>query len=354
MNNADDNKNTGLPKVANESREKRTVMIVLCLVGAIFIASYWHSKKTVKNAPPLQETYTVVASANSDLKPQSTIKEEDKSKAIKPEIIQQQLALIQAKQKELQQRLIAPLMLVNGNAPAKDATGASPAMQASRDQNSQFLNQVSNQKNETVTATKIGPLNEIIAEGNLIHAILEPAINSDLPGSLRAIVNEVVYSEDGSQILIPSGSRLIGQYKSGISQGQSRIFIVWTRLITPDGISVQLGSEGVDSLGEAGMNADEIDRHFWERFGTASLLSLIGAGTANVGVHNDTPENSAASYRSAVANSFSESASQSLQQDNMVAPTLIEHQGKPIIVFVAHDLDFHQIIKNKTSNRNIF
>ena len=203
-------------------------------------------------------------------------------------------------------------------------------------------------------ASTIGPLNEMIAEGSLIHATLESAANSDLPGYLRATVAEPSYSEDGTQILIPRGSRLIGQYKSGMLQGQSRIFVVWTRLITPSGISVQLGSPGVDSLGVAGMDADEIDRHFWQRFSTASLLSLIGAGAANVGVKDSMQENSAAAYRAALASSFAQTANQSLQQEGMIAPTLKEHQGKPIMVFVAKDINFQSAMRTVRPKINLW
>ena len=205
-----------------------------------------------------------------------------------------------------------------------------------------------------MTATTIGSLNTVIAEGSLIHAILESATNSDLPGYLRASVSEPVYSEDGTRILVPSGSRLIGQYKSGMLQGQSRIFVVWTRLITPNGVSLQLGSPGVDSLGVAGMGADEINRHFWEKFGTATLLSLIGAGAANVGVNGNAQDNSASAYRSAVASSFAQSAEQSLQQESMIAPTLKTYQGKPIMVFVARDLQFSNAMKQIKTKMNVF
>jgi len=130
--------------------------------------------------------------------------------------------------------------------------------------------------------------------------------------------------------------------------------VVWTRLITPNGISLQLGSPGVDSLGVSGMGADEIDRHFWERFGTASLLSLIGAGAANVGVNGQDQNNSSSMYREAVASSFAQSADQSLQQESRIASTLKTYQGKPIMVFVAKDLHFESISKINNSKINIF
>lgn len=245
-------------------------------------------------------------------------------------------------------------MIVNNAPNDKAQEGATENKSQASDPNTQFLNQSSQQHSESVSAETIGPLNYVIAEGNLIHAILEPATNSDLPGMLRATVSEPNYSEDGSQILVPRASRLIGQYKSGMLQGQSRVFIVWTRLITPDGISISLGSPGIDNLGVAGIGADEINRHFWQRFGTASLLSIIGAGAANAGISGGDQDNSASAYRTAIANSFSQSANQSLQQESMIAPTLKTYQGKPIMVFVARDLNFQNAMKQVKPKMNVF
>jgi type IV secretion system protein VirB10 len=350
----------GLPEIAQRLQEKKP--IVLVMLGIILVAScslFFINKPKKQIAPAVEENYAVQAVAQPDtpksvpVVAQATNNEPIKVSQPNPEILQQQLALLQAKQDELKQRLSAPLMLVNNAQPNKPETAAQQ-VPTSGDSNSQFISQVSSQATETATATMIGSLNSIIAEGSLIHATLESATNSDLPGHIRAVVSKPCYSEDGTQVLIPAGSRLLGQYKSGMLQGQSRIFMVWTRLITPSGISIQLGSPGVDSLGMAGAEADEINRHFWERFGTGSLLSLIGAGAANAGVSPMDQENSASVYRSAIANSFSQSASQSLQQDSRIPPTLIQYQGKPIMVFVAKDLNFKGAIKLAIPKTNVF
>lgn len=352
-------KEAGLPKMAeNISGNKKTILGVIFLIGAVLLSIYFYTKSDKKQEEFLDETYTIPVDALMESQPEKIAEKDiekngmDSQAQVDPEVIQQQIALIQEKQKELQQRLSAPLMLINSSQ-AKIAVDPAQSNQlASKDANTQFMNLAASQNSGAAVATTIGQLNYVVAEGSLIHGILESATNSDLPGYLRASVSEPVYSEDGTQVLIPRGSRLIGQYKSGMLQGQSRIFIVWTRLITPTGISIQLGSAGVDSLGVAGMGADEIDRHFWERFGTASLLSLIGAGAANVGVEGGTQENSASTYRSAVASSFAQSADQSLQQDNRVAPTLKTYQGRPIMVFVARDLNFQSAMKMLSSKKN--
>lgn len=345
----------GLPKIANlELRSKPIALIFLGLILILFASIYFFTRnKHEQSIKAIEETYIL----NSDAPVQVTANKV--TNMTQPEISaeegKQQLALLQAKQKELQQRLSAPLMLVNGSSEsglASDQSAQKPIR--SDDKNTQFLQEISVQRSTDIKAKKIGPLNQIIAEGHFIHAILESAIDSDLPGSLRAVISEPVYSEDGSQILLPMGSRLLGQYKSGMLEGQSRVFVEWTRVITPQGISVQLASPGVDELGVAGIGADEIDRHFWQRFGTAGLLSLIGAGTANVGVSNAAQDNSAAMYRSAVASSFAQSANQSLQQTEMIPPTLRIHQGEPIMVFVAHDLNFQNAFRNALPKIQVF
>ncbi len=349
----------GLPEVAQDDKQKKLLVLSLIAFMVIMVLCAGFFNKTEKKiSKPIEETYAIQTDESAETKKpepvvNSTVPVATPKPQLNPEVVQQQIALIQQKRQELQQRLVAPLMLVNTNQ-SNTATAASQSTPASKDSNMQFMNQVSAQASETTIATAIGPLNKIIAEGNFIHAILEPATNSDLPGYLRASVSEPAYSEDGSQVLVPRGSRLIGQYKSGMMQGQSRIFIVWTRLITPEGISVQLGSPGIDSLGVAGMGADEIDRHFWQRFGTASLLSLIGAGAANVGVNGQDQNNSAASYREAIANSFAQTAEQTLQQEIMIAPTLKSYQGKPIMVFVAHDLNFQHAMQQTNRKMNVF
>lgn len=343
----------GLPEITEPSRKKPALLILLLslflLLGIHFL---FHFKKTeTKTKFAVEESYTLPnnegeSSKSSPLKGQSEIKQ----------LSEQQLALLQAKQKELQQRLSAPIMLLEQNSnQSTNSTTPVKSKTLSPDPNTQFLQQLSRSNtNKRIQANSLGPLNQLIAQGQIMHAILETAINSDLPGFLRAIIDQPVYAEDGSQVLISPGSRLIGQYKSGLLEGQSRIFIVWTRLITPDGLSLNLDSPGVDSLGMAGRAADVIDRHFWQRFGTATLLSILGAGTSNMGVTNNASYNAAQAYRLAMANSLNQTAQQTLQQQTTIPPTLWVNQGSPIQVFVAHDLDFRSVHQETKGKVNVF
>jgi len=191
-----------------------------------------------------------------------------------------------------------------------------------------------------VTANQIEHLDYTIIQGKLISGILESAINSDLPGMIRAVVKEDVYAEKGNKILIPKGARLIGHYQSDLDVGQSRVFVIWQRLIRPDGIEVMLDSPGTNNLGQAGVSG-VVNNHFMARFGEAALLTMISAGSANINVSKTDEFNSKSAYRNAVSESFANSASQSLERTQGLSPTVHINQGSPIKVFVAKDLNFH-------------
>ena len=210
--------------------------------------------------------------------------------------------------------------------------------------NTQFAN--ANTTTTSVQATSIPHPSFTIASGEFLHAILETAINSDLPGMVRAVVSKPAYAYTGERAIIPAGSRLIGQYTAAIAQGQNRVMVIWNRVILPSGIAVQLNSPSTDALGRAGQGADSVDVHFFARFGESALLSLMGAGAATVGVNNSHPYNSVAQYRMAIAQSFQQSAQRSLQRTLPMKPTIHVDQGANINVFVAHDLSFYHVLKD--------
>lgn len=182
---------------------------------------------------------------------------------------------------------------------------------------------------ETASATRLADPTNTVTQGTLIPAILETAIDSDLPGYVRAVVSEDVRSFDGKRILVPRSSRLIGQYKSGLAAGQTRAYVMWTRLIRPDGVSVVLASPAVEYSGRSGLSG-EVNSHFFKRFGAASLLSVIGGLGAL-----------ASSGTSLVITSSSTSAaSAAVQRDGQIPPTIRVAPGQPVRVFTARDLDF--------------
>jgi type IV secretion system protein VirB10 len=172
-----------------------------------------------------------------------------------------------------------------------------------------------------------------IAQGTLIPAVLETAINTDLPGYARAVVSADVRSFDGSRVLLPRSTRLIGQYKSGIQAGQKRAYVIWTRVIRPDGVSVDIGSPGIDFSGQSGL-AGKVNTHFFERFGSAMLLSVVG-GLASLG-----------SSAAIIAGGGQSAAAAAVGQTGQIAPTVRVPQGEPIRIFTARDLDFSKVDNN--------
>lgn len=198
-----------------------------------------------------------------------------------------------------------------------------------------FAARVSNSTVDTVRASQMRDLSRVIPQGFVIPAVLETAIDSDLPGSVRAVVSHDVRGFDGSQVLIPRGSKLIGQYRSAVAVGQKRAFVVWSRLITPQGVSVDIGSPATDPLGRGGL-AGKVDTHFMERFGSSILLSVISAGVqaaANSGSNNTSLVIGSAAQANQVA-------SIALQKQIDIPATIRVPQGAPVQVSVARDLDF--------------
>jgi type IV secretion system protein VirB10 len=171
-----------------------------------------------------------------------------------------------------------------------------------------------------------------VTQGTLIPAVLETAINTDVPGFVRAVVSQDVRSFDGKRVLVPRSSRLIGQYQSGVQAGQRRAYVIWTRLIRPDGASVNIASPAVGFDGTTGLEGN-VNSHFFQRFGSALLLSVVG-GLGAV----------ASGGGAVIIGGAGESAAAAaIQQNGQISPTIRVRMGEPIRVFTARDLDFSTV-----------
>jgi type IV secretion system protein VirB10 len=178
-------------------------------------------------------------------------------------------------------------------------------------------------------ATKLADPANTVVQGTLIPAVLETAINTDVPGYARAVVSQDVRSFDGSKVLIPRSSRLIGEYKGVTEAGQRRAYLMWTRLVRPDGVSIALASPAADFTGEAGIGG-KVNSHFFSRFGSSILLSILGgAGSLFTG-----------GTSAVVVSGGQSAASVAAQRDSTRGPTIKVQQGAPIRVFTARDLIF--------------
>lgn len=176
----------------------------------------------------------------------------------------------------------------------------------------------------------------LVQAGSVISAALITGIRSELPGVITAQVTMNVYdSVSGHHLLIPQGSRLIGEYDSQISFGQNRVLLAWDRLILPDGRSIQLDRlPGADMSGNAGLQ-DRVDQHWGGLFRAALISTLLGVGT-EVGSNND--DDLIRAIRRGGSDSIGRTGQDLVRRQMAVQPTLTIRPGFPISVIVTRDL----------------
>jgi type IV secretion system protein VirB10 len=180
----------------------------------------------------------------------------------------------------------------------------------------------------------------VVQAGTVIPVALITGIRSDLPGQITAQVTENVYdSPTGRARLIPQGARLIGVYDSQVAFGQSRVLLVWTRLIMPNGHSIVLERQpGADAAGYAGLE-DDVDYHWKELLAAAALSTLLGVGS-ELGSGADNGSNTAIlqALRLGAANSLNQTGQQVVRRNLDIQPTLTIRPGFPVRVIVNRDL----------------
>lgn len=177
----------------------------------------------------------------------------------------------------------------------------------------------------------------VVQAGTVIPAALLTGIQSDLPGQVTAQVTEHVYdTPSGKFLLIPQGSRLIGQYDSQVSFGQKRVLLVWNRIMLPDGKSIVLErQQGADARGFSGLE-DEVDYHWWDLIKAATLSTLLSVG-AELGSDRDESDLVRALRRGS-QDSINNTGQQLVRRQLNIQPTLTIRQGFPVRVIVNRDL----------------
>lgn len=188
----------------------------------------------------------------------------------------------------------------------------------------------------------------MVPKGRSIDCALTMRLISDVSGLASCVLSSNVYSADGSVVLLERGSEAEGEYGSTMLQGQKRLFVVWTRIRTPKGVTIELNSPAADELGTSGLPG-YVDNHWWERIGAAFMLSIVQDAIAFTVAHEGgkasgslgtTTTGSPLDNTQTTSNRIAE---QVLSNSINIKPTLYKNQGERGSIYVARDLDFSTV-----------
>ena len=236
-------------------------------------------------------------------------------------------------------RVAAPIGTAGGpGSPSLNGLGlpGQPGAPTAQDRQLAFLNAGVDRR--TVSPDRVmGPASPYVLQtGAVIPAALITGIRSDLPGQITAQVTEHVYdSPTGRILLVPQGTRLIGEYSNDVGFGQRRVLLVWKRLILPNGRSIVLERQpGADAQGYAGLQ-DGVDYHWWDLAKAAGLSTLLSVG-AELAV--DDQDRLLRAIRNGAQDTINDAGQQIIRRQLNVAPTLTIRPGFPVRVIVTRDL----------------
>lgn len=221
-------------------------------------------------------------------------------------------------------------------------TGAMPSVDEASIQNGQdrklaFMNAPVDRRTTSPDRLARPASPYVLQAGAVIPAALITGLRSDLPGQITAQVTENVYdSPTGGALLIPQGARLIGVYDSQVSFGQSRLLLVWTRLVLPNGTSIVLERQpGADATGQAGLE-DGVDHHWGSLFKAALLSTILAVGTELGSDQNDS--DIVRALRRGTGDTLNQAGQQVVRRNLNIQPTLTIRPGYPVRVIVTRDL----------------
>ncbi len=186
----------------------------------------------------------------------------------------------------------------------------------------------------------------LLPKGAFIDCTLETAIDSTLPGMTTCVTATDTFGVDGRVVLLERGTKLVGETRGQVQQGAARVFVLWTEARTPTGVIVPLDSPGTDELGRSGLSGS-VDRHFWERFGAALLVSAVD-GAVQAAVQSSSRGGGTIIYNPSAAQDVT---TEVLKSTVSIPPTVRKENGDRIQILVARDIDFTSVYELRRAPR---
>ncbi len=180
----------------------------------------------------------------------------------------------------------------------------------------------------------------VVFEGTVLETVLVTRLNGDFSGPVICMVTNNIYSHDGQRLLIPAGTKVLGETKRVEGFGQTRLAVAFHRLIMPDGYAVDLDQfHGLNQIGETGLK-DQVNHHYLQIFGASIAVGAIGglaqAGTNTTGL--GAPQTATDAYRQGVGASFAQSSMHILDRFLNLLPTITIREGHRVKVYLTQDL----------------
>ena len=233
----------------------------------------------------------------------------------------------------------------------KQEQGAATAQNTDKS-DSALSNSLKPTKIASVSASQLPNRNFLITKGATLGCVLETALDSSLSGLATCRLTRDVYSDNGAVILLDKGSQVVGEYQGGMKQGQKRLFLLWSRVETPNGVIINIDSPSIDPVGRTGVDG-WVDNHFAERFGAAILVTIMqdvmSAGTSYLQGLGNSEGSSTTTNISSSPQAATAVVTGILNQSAQIPPTLNKNQGDEIQIMIVRDLDFSTIYALKAN-----
>lgn len=237
--------------------------------------------------------------------------------------------------------LMAVASKSNVGQPGSEGAGTAPGSGGELGASGGMAEMLTSTRTGTRKAGMLGNRNFILAKGSFIDCALQTRLDSTVPGMTACVITRNVYSDNGKVLLVERGSTVSGEYKSNMKQGMARIFVLWSRIKTPNGVVINLDSPGTDPLGGAGVPG-YIDNHFWQRFGGALMLSLVDDVARGITSSSGSGGQSQFNFNS-TGDATQNMAAEALKNTINIPPTLYKNQGEQVGIYIARDLDFSSV-----------